>query len=69
MVKNIKKWKAFENHIQTKERLSYAQKCKIFDSLYQEARTLGILPSRDPLEGLEGVFRLAKALSKLPTHD
>jgi len=38
---------------------------KIFESLYLEAKQLGIFPLKDPLEGIEVDIHLAHQLNKL----
>ena len=58
-------WRRTEARLQRRERFSYAQACRFFNALYHEARTLRVLPSRDPLEGLETDLRLAAALHGL----
>jgi len=36
---------------------------RIFTSLWQEAKDLGVLPGKDPLAGIEVKIRLAKVLN------
>ncbi len=40
----------------------YATGLRIFEALWQEAVDLGVLPSKDPLEGIEIDLRLAERL-------
>ena len=42
---------------------SYQCNLRIFEALYREARQLGVLPPRDPLEGIEQDIRLASILN------
>lgn len=35
---------------------------RLLDALYQEARTLGVFPLKDPLDGIETDIRLARVL-------
>ena len=58
-------WRRTEARLQRREHFSYAQARRLFDALYHEARALHVLPSRDPLEGLEADLRLAAALHGL----
>lgn len=44
-------------------KLSYAESLRIFEALWDEAVTLGILPLEDPLEGIEVDIRIAKILN------
>lgn len=41
----------------------YFQNLTIFEGLYREAETLGVLPAKDPLEGIETDIRLAGILN------
>lgn len=42
---------------------NYQQNLRIFEALYEEARTLGIMPLEDPLEGIEVDLRLAQVIN------
>ena len=44
-------------------RPDYFQNLTIFEGLYREAKTLGVLPAKDPLEGLDTDIRLARILN------
>lgn len=63
MIKNTKLLQKFEDDLQKKEVLSYNDALKIFESLWDEAKTLGILPSKDPMDGIEVKIKLAKILN------
>jgi len=63
MIKNIKLLQKFEGDLQKKEVLSYSDALKIFESLWGEVKTLGILPSKDPMEGIEVKIKIAKILN------
>ena len=67
MITQPRVWQKFEKQLQAKKNLTYRQACKIFDTLYWEARSLGVLPSKNPLEGIEVDIRLAAALNRLAT--
>jgi hypothetical protein len=41
----------------------FRRNLKIYESLYDEARLLGIFPLKNPLEGIELDIQLAKALN------
>lgn len=71
MVKNPALVEAFERSQSLLERPDFARNLKIVEALYREACLLGILPLKDPLEGIEVNVRLAKMLNGLassPTH-
>lgn len=63
MVKDTRLLAEFEDQQLRKERLSYAQALKIFEAMWKEAVNLGILPSKDPLEGIEKDIELARILN------
>ena len=63
MVRNPALLRKFEDKIRMKEKLSYRQSLKLLDSMWKEAVRLRVLPSKDTLEGLDGVFRIAKAIN------
>lgn len=60
---NRKKWQKFEREIAAAEHLTLDQKYEILEGLYTEALTLGALPLKDPLEGLDVDLRIAKAVA------
>ncbi len=65
MVKNTKILEKFERDYVAANKQSYAGKLKIYEALYKEARRFGALPLKNPLEGIEHVIKLAKALNSV----
>ncbi|MBM3708396.1 MAG: hypothetical protein FJW69_08705 [Actinobacteria bacterium] len=63
MIKDAKLLNKFENNLIKKEKLSYNDALKIFEMMWQEALTLGILPSSDPLDGIETKIKISKILN------
>ncbi len=63
MIKNIHLIKDLEKEFISKNKLSYKQSLRIFESLWQEGLNLGILPPKDPLEGIEVDLRIANILN------
>ena len=63
MIKNTELLQKFEDNLLKKEMLSYGEAIKIFEALWLEANTLGTLPSRDPIEGIEIKIKIAKILN------
>lgn len=63
MVKDARLLAKFEDEQLRKERLSYSQALKIFEAMWKEAVNLGILPLKDPLEGIEKDIELARILN------
>ena len=63
MLRNTKILQEFEDGLQIKEVLPYREALEIYESLWQEAKTLGVLPGKDPMEGIEVKIKLAKILN------
>jgi len=63
MIKDSELLNKFENDLIKNDKLSYTDSLRIFEMMWQEACTLGILPSRDPLEGIETKIKISKILS------
>lgn len=63
MIRNAKLLKEFEREEIRKRKPDYFQNLRIFESLYEEAKHLGIFPLQDPLEGIDVDINLAKALN------
>ncbi len=66
MVKNSEYLKEFEDDWISKQRLTPEQAFDILDSMWEEAVSLGVLPRKDPMEGLEAVLRIASILNSVP---
>jgi hypothetical protein len=58
MMKNPRMLKQFE-----KEKLNYAEALKLFEAMWNEAVALKVLPSKDPLEGIEKDIKIARILN------
>lgn len=63
MIRDNKILKEFEDDLARKERLSYERALGIFEALWQEAVDLGVLPLKDPMEGIEVKIKLARILN------
>ncbi len=64
MIKNPKVFKKFEDSFLRDEgKLPYNQSLKIFESLWNEGVKLGVLPPKDPLEGIDVDIKIAKVLN------
>ncbi len=55
----------FYRRLVVEEDLSYEQSLQIFESLYAEAVSLGVISDENILEGLEVNLRIARALNGL----
>jgi len=64
MIKNPERLKKFEeDFIRDKGRLSYNQSLQIFTDMWNEGVKLGVLPLKNPLEGIEVDIKVAKILN------
>jgi hypothetical protein len=63
MVKNPKRIAEFELEELRKESIPYAEALKIFEGLWHEGIALGVLPPKNPLEGIETNIRIARILN------
>ncbi len=60
MIKNARILKKFEREYLKREKLSFKDKLKIFESMWKEARALGVIKKTDRLEGIEKAVKIAK---------
>ena len=65
MIKNTETLEKFEKEYVQKNNLAFEKKLKIYESLWAEAVLLKVLPSKDPLEGIENDIKIARILNSL----
>ncbi|OGQ16047.1 MAG: hypothetical protein A3B70_03335 [Deltaproteobacteria bacterium RIFCSPHIGHO2_02_FULL_40_11] len=63
MIKDPKQFKQWEQRFLSKDKLPYSKSLAIFTHLWKEATQLGVLPSQNPMEGIETDIQLAKILN------
>ncbi len=63
MIKNVHLIEKMEKDFISRQKLSYKQSLHIFESMWDEAVRLGILPPIDPLEGIEVDIKIAKVIN------
>jgi hypothetical protein len=63
MIKNPKLLQTIEDDLARSQAPDYFRNLRTFEALYQEARLLGILPLRDPLDGIDVDIHLAAVLN------
>ena len=51
MIKNYKIVQKFEEELIKKEKVNLIKNFQIMDAMYKEARALGVIPLKDPLDG------------------
>jgi len=60
-----KEFDKFSTIIHKREKTNISKKFQIVESLHQEAITLGIIPPKNPLEGLDVDLRIAKVINSV----
>lgn len=65
MIKNAKLFEEFEKECIIKHPLSYDEALALLDGMWELGISLGVLPPKDPLEGIEVDIRVARILNCL----
>ncbi len=69
MIANYKEFHKFEKELISKEKVDIKRNFRIIDALYHEAVKLGIIPIRNPLDGLETDIKIAHIINSVSrTH-
>lgn len=63
MIKNEKLLAELEKEELRKEKLSYTESLRLFEAMWSEGISLGVLPLRDPLEGIDHCIRIGRILN------
>jgi len=63
MIKNSELIQKMEDDLARSQAPDYFRNLRTFEALYEEARILGILPLRNPLDGIDVDIRLAAVLN------
>ncbi|MEK7849478.1 MAG: hypothetical protein AAB213_01460 [Candidatus Omnitrophota bacterium] len=63
MIKNKSILDKFERDYNIGKKDTFFQRSKIFESLWQEASHLKVLPHKNPLEDIAGCLRIARILN------
>jgi hypothetical protein len=65
MIKDARLLSEFNDDLIKKERLDYAMALRILEAMWDEGRKLGVVPLKDPLEGIEVDIRIARMLNRV----
>jgi hypothetical protein len=65
MIKNSDILENFEKKRIKKEKLTFEEALKLFEAMWEEGADLGVLPPKDPLEGIEVDIKIARILNCL----
>lgn len=60
-----KEFRKFERELLKKEKVDIMRNFKILEALYQEAVSLGIIPLKNLLDGLEVNIKIAKVINSV----
>ncbi len=63
MLKDVEYVRRFEADLISKQKISYEDAMKIFEAMWEEAVSLGILPAGGTLEGIESDIKIARILN------
>ncbi len=67
MIRNNLRLSKFYRKLIEEENISYKQALSIYEALHKEAVSLGIINSKNILDGLEIDLRIARAINGLPS--
>jgi len=72
MIKDVEYLARFEREELEKENFTYEEALRIFEAMWREGIAFGVLPTRDPMEGIETDIKVASILNscgiKIGTH-
>lgn len=63
MIKDVVFLEEFEAGLQRGRRPDHRAAMALFEAMWGEARALGVIPGRDPLEGIEVDIEIARILN------
>lgn len=63
MIKDSKVLTQFEREYLRHEKTDYFSSLRLFEEMWKEGVFLGVLPPKDPLEGIEVDLRIARILN------
>ncbi|KPJ73375.1 hypothetical protein AMJ52_03855 [candidate division TA06 bacterium DG_78] len=66
MIRNHRIFQHFERKFLENEKVDIWQNFKIYEALYQEALTLGVVPLRNPLEDIDIDIKIARVINSVP---
>ncbi len=65
LIKNFNVLEQLKREMIKKEKLSFRQALIIFEAMWKEGVSFGVLPPKDPLEGIDVDIRVARILNCL----
>ena len=65
MIKNPGLLQKFEDEFTQQEKTDFLKNIRLVDAMYREAVSLGIIPLKDPLEGIEIDIKIAEVINSV----
>ena len=65
MIRDLSRWRDFEDAWIASQKPDYAQNLRIFDGMYELARKLGKFTTANALDGIENDIQLAATLRRV----
>ena len=69
MIRECPELKKFEMELIRNNQPDYFKNLAVIESLYQEAITLGVFPLKNPLDGIEVDFTIARTINHVRKSD
>jgi hypothetical protein len=66
MITNRSEVEEFEKELLRREKVDFTKNHSIVNALYNEAVALGVIPMKNPLDGLEVDIRIARVVNNVP---
>ena len=66
MITNRSELEEFEKELWRKEKVDLLKNLSILNAMYNEAVALGIIPMKNPLDGLEVDIKIARVVNNVP---
>jgi hypothetical protein len=66
MITNRSEVEEFEKELLRKEKVDFTKNLSIVNAMYNEAVALGVIPMKNPLDGLEVDIRVARVVNNVP---
>ncbi len=63
MIKDVKALQRLEDSVIRGSKLSHPEALRLLEAMWREGITLGTLPPKDPLEGIEVDMRIARIVN------
>jgi hypothetical protein len=66
MITNRSEVEEFEKKLLRKEKVDFTKKLAIVNAMYNEAVALGVIPMKNPLDGLDVDIKIARVVNNVP---